>query len=177
MRSFISCTLHHILAAWWNSGDWDGQGIYDEWESSEIYTTYCSENVEERPLGRPRNTWGDNIKMHLKDVGWDGVDWIHMTCGTNDGRFFHAWIWTFRFHKRQWISWVSEQDCVRACTHAGLFNGTYFLQSFIFHCKIFCNFPSLSPWVHVVLPFSLLSIICWSCKTIRFNALFLMLIS
>jgi hypothetical protein len=26
--------------------------------------------------GRPRRRWVDNIKMDLRDTGWDGVDWI-----------------------------------------------------------------------------------------------------
>jgi len=30
-----------------------------------------------RPLGRPRNRWEDNTKMHLKEVGW-GMDWIDL---------------------------------------------------------------------------------------------------
>jgi hypothetical protein len=29
-----------------------------------------------RPLGRPRCTWNDNIKMDLREIGWDGTDWI-----------------------------------------------------------------------------------------------------
>jgi hypothetical protein len=31
-----------------------------------------------RPLGRSRRRWVDNIKMDLRQIGWDGVDWIHM---------------------------------------------------------------------------------------------------
>jgi hypothetical protein len=31
-----------------------------------------------RPLGRPRRRWGDNIKMDLSEIGWDGMDWIHL---------------------------------------------------------------------------------------------------
>jgi hypothetical protein len=31
-----------------------------------------------RPLGRPRRRWMDNIIMHLRDVGWDGMDWIDL---------------------------------------------------------------------------------------------------
>jgi hypothetical protein len=31
-----------------------------------------------RPLGRPRRTWFDNIKMDLREIGWDGADWIDM---------------------------------------------------------------------------------------------------
>jgi hypothetical protein len=31
------------------------------------------ENPEgKRPLGRPRRTWVDNIKMDLREIGWDG---------------------------------------------------------------------------------------------------------
>jgi hypothetical protein len=31
-----------------------------------------------RPLGRPRRRWVDYIKMYLREIGWDGVDWIDM---------------------------------------------------------------------------------------------------
>jgi hypothetical protein len=31
-----------------------------------------------RPLERPRRRWVDNIKMYLREIGWDGVDWIDM---------------------------------------------------------------------------------------------------
>jgi CRISPR/Cas system-associated exonuclease Cas4 (RecB family) len=31
-----------------------------------------------RPLERPRRRWVDNIKMNLRKIGWDGVDWIDM---------------------------------------------------------------------------------------------------
>jgi hypothetical protein len=26
-----------------------------------------------RPLGRPRRRWVDNIKMDLREIGWDGM--------------------------------------------------------------------------------------------------------
>jgi hypothetical protein len=31
-----------------------------------------------RPLGRPRRRWVDNIKMDLREIRWDGGDWIDM---------------------------------------------------------------------------------------------------
>jgi hypothetical protein len=31
-----------------------------------------------RPLGRPRRRWVDTIKMDLREIGWDGVDWIEL---------------------------------------------------------------------------------------------------
>jgi hypothetical protein len=30
------------------------------------------------PLGRPRRRWVDNIEMDLREVGWDGRDWIDL---------------------------------------------------------------------------------------------------
>jgi hypothetical protein len=27
-------------------------------------------------LGRPRRRWVDNIILDLREIGWDGVDWI-----------------------------------------------------------------------------------------------------
>jgi hypothetical protein len=30
------------------------------------------------PLGRPRRRWVDNIKMDLREIGWDGVDWLNI---------------------------------------------------------------------------------------------------
>jgi hypothetical protein len=29
-----------------------------------------------RPPGRPRRRWVENIKMDLREIGWDGMDWI-----------------------------------------------------------------------------------------------------
>jgi hypothetical protein len=31
-----------------------------------------------RPLGRPRRKWENNIKMDLQKVGWEGMDWIDL---------------------------------------------------------------------------------------------------
>jgi hypothetical protein len=31
-----------------------------------------------RPLGRPRHRWVNNIKMDLREIGWDGMDWIDL---------------------------------------------------------------------------------------------------
>jgi hypothetical protein len=52
----------------------------------------CSTNVEnrkayrilvgkpdgKRPLGRPRRRWVNNIKMDLREIDWDGFDWIDL---------------------------------------------------------------------------------------------------
>ena len=42
------------------------------------------ENREgKRPLGRPRHTWEDNIKMDLQEVGGGGMDWINLAQDRN----------------------------------------------------------------------------------------------
>jgi hypothetical protein len=34
--------------------------------------------VGKRPLGRPRCRWMDNIKIDLREIGWDVMDWIYL---------------------------------------------------------------------------------------------------
>jgi hypothetical protein len=36
------------------------------------------EPEETRPLGALRRRWEDNIKVNLKEIGREGVDWIHL---------------------------------------------------------------------------------------------------
>jgi hypothetical protein len=31
-----------------------------------------------KPLGRPRRSWKDNIRMDLREIGWGGMDWIDL---------------------------------------------------------------------------------------------------
>jgi hypothetical protein len=39
------------------------------------------------PLGRPRRRWKDN--MNLREIGCEGVDWIHLT---QDGEQWRAFV-------------------------------------------------------------------------------------
>jgi hypothetical protein len=32
----------------------------------------------QRPLGRQKSRWIDNIQMDLREIGWDGGDWIDL---------------------------------------------------------------------------------------------------
>jgi hypothetical protein len=31
-----------------------------------------------KPLGRPRRRWVDNINMDLREIRWNGMDWIDL---------------------------------------------------------------------------------------------------
>jgi hypothetical protein len=39
-----------------------------------------------RPLERPRHRWVDNIEMDLREIGWDGMDWIDLAQNRNQWR-------------------------------------------------------------------------------------------
>jgi hypothetical protein len=45
----------------------------------EKYSSSIRKPEGKRPLGRPRRRWEDDIRMDLKEIGWKGVNWIHLT--------------------------------------------------------------------------------------------------
>jgi hypothetical protein len=45
------------------------------------------ESQKERPLGRPRCWWKDNINMGLRGTGWGGMDWIDLSQDRDQWRF------------------------------------------------------------------------------------------
>jgi hypothetical protein len=55
-------------------------------ERKNVYRVLVGKAEGERPLGRPRRKWEDNIKIDLREIGWDGVDWIiWLRIGTRSG--------------------------------------------------------------------------------------------
>jgi hypothetical protein len=42
------------------------------------YRILVRKSEGKRPLGRPRSRWVDNIKMDLKEIEWDSMDWIDL---------------------------------------------------------------------------------------------------
>jgi hypothetical protein len=42
-----------------------------------MYIGYWCES-QNRPLGKPRRKWVDNIKMYFRETGWDAMDWIDL---------------------------------------------------------------------------------------------------
>jgi hypothetical protein len=45
-------------------------------ETRNAYRILVKQPEGMRPLGRPRHRWEDNIKIDLREIGWDGMDWI-----------------------------------------------------------------------------------------------------
>jgi hypothetical protein len=47
-------------------------------EMRNAYRILVGKPEGKRQLGRPRRMWMDNIKIDLREIGWDGVDWINV---------------------------------------------------------------------------------------------------
>jgi hypothetical protein len=55
-------------------------------EKRNAYRLLVGKPEGERPLGRPRRRWVDNIRTDLGEVGWGGVDWIGLAKDRNKWR-------------------------------------------------------------------------------------------
>jgi len=53
------------------------------------------------PLGRPWRWWEDDIREAFWEIGWESVDWMHLTQDRNQWRIVMKMIITFGLHKRR----------------------------------------------------------------------------
>jgi hypothetical protein len=47
-------------------------------ENRNAYRILVGKPEGKRPLGRPRRRWVDNIKIDLREIIWDAMDWIDL---------------------------------------------------------------------------------------------------
>jgi hypothetical protein len=47
-------------------------------EKRNAYRILVGKPEGKRPLGRPRCRWVDNIKIDLREIGWDVMEWIDL---------------------------------------------------------------------------------------------------
>jgi hypothetical protein len=55
-------------------------------EGRNVYRVLVGKPEGKRPLRRPRCRWEDGIKMDLREIGWGGVEWIHLAQDTDRWR-------------------------------------------------------------------------------------------
>jgi hypothetical protein len=55
-----------------------GRACSSNGEARNVYRILVRKPDRKRPLGRPRHRWVENIKMDLREIGWDGMDWIDL---------------------------------------------------------------------------------------------------
>jgi hypothetical protein len=59
---------------------------------------------QKRPLGRAKHRWEDNIKMDLKEIKWEGKNWIELAQGRDKGQTLANMVTIFKLHKIWGIS-------------------------------------------------------------------------
>jgi hypothetical protein len=47
-------------------------------EGRNVYRVLVGKPEGKGPPERPRRRWEDGIKMDLREIGWGGVEWIHL---------------------------------------------------------------------------------------------------
>jgi hypothetical protein len=48
-------------------------------EERKVYKVLVGKAEGKRPLGRPRRRWEHGIRMDLREIGLEGVDWIRLS--------------------------------------------------------------------------------------------------
>jgi hypothetical protein len=65
-------------------------------ETRNAYRVLVGNLEGKRPLRRPRGRWVENIKIDLREIGWDGVDWIDLAQDRDQWRALVNTVMNFR---------------------------------------------------------------------------------
>jgi hypothetical protein len=65
-------------------------------EKRNAYRLWVGKPEGKRPLGRPGRRWVDNIKMDLREIEWDGTDWIDLAQNRDQWRAFVSTVLNVR---------------------------------------------------------------------------------
>jgi hypothetical protein len=57
-------------------------------EKRNAYRILVGKPEGKRPLGKPRHRWVDYIKIDLREIGWEGMDWINRAQDRGQWRAF-----------------------------------------------------------------------------------------
>ena len=66
-------------------------------QSRNAYRVLVGKPEGNSPLGRPRRRWEDNIKMDLKEVGYDPGEWIDLAVDRDQWRAYVRAVMNLRF--------------------------------------------------------------------------------
>jgi hypothetical protein len=65
-------------------------------ETRNAYRILVGKPEGKRPLRRLTRRWVDNIKMDVRDIGWDGRDWIELAQDRDQWRALVNTVMKFR---------------------------------------------------------------------------------
>jgi hypothetical protein len=82
---------------------WMGHVVHTR-EMRNVYKILVGKPEGKRPLRRPRHRWEDNIKMDLREIRFEGVDWIHLAQNRDHQQALVNMVMNLWFHKVWGIS-------------------------------------------------------------------------
>jgi hypothetical protein len=82
-------------------------------EKRNAYRILVGKSERKRPLERPRRWWVHNIKIELREIRWDGMDWIDLAR-----------------HRDQWRTLVNTVMNILVPQNAGKFLSSCTISSF-----------------------------------------------
>jgi hypothetical protein len=65
-------------------------------EKRNAYRILVGKPEGNRPLGRPRHRWVDDLKMTLREMGWVGMDWMGLAQDRDQWRALVNTVMTLR---------------------------------------------------------------------------------
>jgi hypothetical protein len=91
-------------------------------EERNAYRILVGKPEGRRPLGRPRRRWADNIKMDLREIGWDHMDCIHLAQDRDRWRALVDTVMNLVFYKmlRKFLNSRTTGDFLRRVQHHGI---------------------------------------------------------
>jgi hypothetical protein len=92
-------------------------------EKRNAYRILVGKPDGKRPLGRPRRRWVNSIKMDLREIGWDGMDWIDLAQDRDQWKALVNTVMNFRVpvkygreyqgtHTRERLRWQGPAERV-----------------------------------------------------------------
>jgi len=73
-------------------------------EVRNVYKSSVGKPERKRPFGRRRRRWENNIRLDIREVGWEGVEWMHGTQDRDQWRAVGNTVMNLLYHKRRRIS-------------------------------------------------------------------------
>jgi hypothetical protein len=74
-----------------------GRACRTNGERRNAYRILVGKPEGKRPLGRPRRRCVDSIKMDLKEIEWDGMDWIDLAQDRDQWRSLASIVMNLQF--------------------------------------------------------------------------------
>ncbi|KAJ4446968.1 hypothetical protein ANN_13670 [Periplaneta americana] len=92
-------------------------------ESRNAYRVLVGRPEGKRPLGRPRRRWEDNIKMDLREVGYDDRDWINLAQDRDRWRAYVRGAMNLREEEKELAESLVEKKLPTEDALEGMVNG------------------------------------------------------